>query len=125
MFANLNYAKVWKIYPPDKSDQKYTKVQLSTSRRVGEGKYETDFSGYAKMVGKAYDKSLELEAQDGIKILKCGVTTSYNKEQKKNYESFLIFDFEFTNKNKESETGSNNSDDFMELPEDAKLPFED
>lgn len=124
MFANNNYAKVWKIYPPEKSGQKYTKVQLSTSRRVGEGKYETDFSGYIKMVGDAYDKSLELEAQDSIKILKCGVTTSYNKEQKKNYESFLIFDFEFSNKNKQKEVDGS-SDEFMELPDDAKLPFED
>ena len=33
MFANNNYAKVWKIYPKEKKDQKFTLVQLSTSRK--------------------------------------------------------------------------------------------
>ena len=33
MFANNNYAKVWKIYPKNGKEQKYTQVQLSTSRK--------------------------------------------------------------------------------------------
>ena len=124
MFANMNYAKVWKIYPPEKKDQKYTKVQLSTSRKQKDGSYNTDFSGYVRLVGQAFEKSKELEAQDSIKILKCGVTTSYDKANNKNYETFVVFDFEFANKNKQKEVEGDGSD-FMTLPDDAKLPFED
>ena len=122
MFANNNYAKVWKIYPPDKKEQKYTLVQMSTSRKQKDGSYNTDFSGYVRLVGKAFDKSKELEAQDSIKILNCGVSTSYDKKNGKNYETFIVFDFEFGNKKKQEVV---DGDDFMTLPDDAKLPFED
>ena len=124
MFANMNYAKVWKIYPPDKKEQKYTKVQISTSRKQKDGSYLTDYSGYVRLVGKAFEKSHELEANDTIKILNCGVSTSYDKKNNKNYETFVVFDFEFSNKNKENAVSGDGSD-FMTLPDDAKLPFED
>ena len=124
MFSNNNYAKVWKIYPPEKKDQKYTTVQMSTSRKQKDGSYNTDFSGYVKMVGKAYEKSKELEAQDSIKLTHCGVTTVYNKDKNENYTTFLLFDFDFANKHKQKEVDGSGSDDFMALPDDEKLPFE-
>lgn len=126
MFANNNFAKVWKIYPNEKEGQKYRLVQMSTSRKnKKDGTYTTDFSGYVRMVGKAFEKADELEAKDGIKILSCGVTTSYNKEQNKNFEQFIVFDFEFSDEKKAKEASKiTNPDDFMELPDDdAELPF--
>lgn len=127
MFANNNYARVWKIYPPQKKEQKFTLVQMSTSQKDKKtGEYKTDFSGYVKLIGKAFEKSKELEAKDSIKILKCGVTKIYDKEKQENYETFLIFDFDFANekKQKEAEMGV---DDFMSMDdiENVKLPFED
>lgn len=125
MFANNNYAKVWKIYPKNEKDQKYTCVQLSTSRKQKDGSYKTDYSGYVRMVGDAEEKAKELEAQDRIKLLKVGVTNFYNHElKKKSADQFICYDFEFDNQQKQA-TVSGESDDFMELPEDAKLPFED
>ena len=125
MFANGVFAKVWKIYPPKKKDQRFTVVQMSTSQKDKKtGEYKTDFSGYVKLVGDAFENSKELEAKDSIKINKCGVTTMYDKAKNENYETFLVFDFSFVNekKQKDAEIGV---EDFMELADDMKLPFED
>lgn len=122
MFANNNFAKCWKIYPKNDKDQKFTTVQLSTSRKDKEsGKYTTDFSDYVKMVGEAEKKAKELEAQDRIKFTKVGVSNSYNKETGKKFYQFICFDFEFDNQQKQGDS----SDEFMQLPDDEKLPFED
>ena len=124
MFANNNYAKVWKIFPKEKKEQRYTVVQLSTSRKDKKtNSYSTDFSDYVRMVGEAEKKAAELEAQDRIKLVTTGVTNSYNKEQKKSYYQFVCFDFEFDNQQKQAQTSGD--DDFMELPDGEKLPFED
>ena len=124
MFANNNYAKVWKIYPKDKKDQKYTTVQLSTSRKnKKDNSYYTDFSGYVRMVGDAETKAAELEANDRIKLLSVGVTNSYNKEtKKKTADQFVCYDFEFESEKKKAES---NSDDFMDMPDDLPVPFAD
>ena len=122
MFANNNYAKVWKIFPKEKKDQKYTVVQLSTSRKDKKNNtYTTDFSGYVRLVGKAEEKAAELEAQDRIKMLTVGVTNSYDKEKKQTYTQYVCFDYECEKK----EQANVDADGFMEMPEDAKLPFED
>lgn len=127
MFANNNYAKVWKIFPKEKKDQKYTVVQLSTSRKnKNDNTYATDFSGYVRLVGKAEEKAAELEAQDKIKLTMVGVTNSYNKDTKKTFTTYVCFDFEFDNQQKQTQAnGGVDENGFMELPDDAKLPFED
>lgn len=124
MFANNNFAKVWKIYPKDKKEQKYTVVTLSTSRKNRkDNTYYTDFSGYVRMVGDAETKAAELEANDKIKLLSVGVTNSYNKEtKKKSADQFVCYDFAFDNEKKQAETSG---DDFVDIPDDLKLPFED
>ena len=125
MFANNNFAKVWKIFPKEKKEQRYTTVQLSTSRKDKKNNtYTTDFSDYVRLIGDAEEKAAELEAQDRIKLLSVGVSNSYNKEQKKTYYQFICFDFEFDNQQKKA-ASDGNPDDFMELPEGEKLPFED
>ena len=124
MFANNNYAKVWKIFPKEKKDQRYTVVQLSTSRKnKKDNTYTTDFSDYVRLVGEAETKAAELEAQDKIKLLTVGVSNSYNKDQKKTYYQCVCFDFEFDNQQKQA--AATGDDEFMQLPDDAKLPFED
>ena len=125
MFANNNYAKVWKIFPKEKKEQRYTVVQLSTSRKDKKTKeYTTDFSDYVRLVGTAEEKAAELEAQDRIKLLSVGVTNSYNKETKKKSEQFVCFDFDFDNQRKQAESNGN-GEEWAELDENAKLPFED
>ena len=125
MFANNNYAKVWKIFPKEKKEQKYTVVQLSTSRKDKKtNSYSTDFSGYVRLVGTAEEKAKELEAQDKIKLLTVGVTNSYDKASKKTFTQYVCFDFEFDNSQKQAETNGS-GDEWAEMDENAKLPFED
>ena len=124
MFANNSYAKVWKVYPKKEKDQKFTLIQLSTSRKDSrDNSYTTDFSGYARLCGEAEKKAASLEASDSIKLLKVGVTNFYNKEKDYTTTTYLIFDFEFGEK-KQKEIKENDSDDWVnaDIPEDA-LPF--
>lgn len=122
MFANNSYAKVWKIEPKDKPEQKYTVVQLSTSKKNKQtNKYETDFSGYARLIGEAEKKASSIEAKDSIKLINVGVTTNYNAETRKSFTQFLVFDFETTEKKNSSEGEWVNTDDIK----DEDLPFAD
>ena len=121
MFADNKYAKVWKIFPKDKDGQKFTDVQLSTSRKTKNG-YETDFADNARLIGDAHNKAAELEANDRIKILSCGVTNFYSKEKGKKYYTFCIFDFEFDNKQKQAESQGDEWIDTSKIPDD-ELPF--
>lgn len=121
MFANDKYAKVWKIYPAKNADQKYTDVQLSTSKKTKQG-YETDFNDNIRLIGEAHKKAAELEANDRIKILSCGVSNFYNKEQNKKYYTFCVFDFDFDNKQKQAESKGEEWIDTSKIPDD-ELPF--
>lgn len=129
MFGEKKFAKVWKIYPKEKNDQKYTDVQLSTSvKKKGSKEYTTDFSDNARLIGDAHEKASELEANDRIKILNCGVSNYYNKEKDRKFYTFCIFDFEFENNQKkekhETEQKGEEWVDISSIPE-SELPFAD
>jgi hypothetical protein len=90
MFSNNSYATIWKINPHDK----YLDVQLSTSRKNHDtNEYETDFSGFVRFVGKAFEKGKNLREGDRIKTLSCGVSNHYDKERNITYNNFLMFDY--------------------------------
>ena len=125
MFANDKYAKVWKIFPKEKADQKYTDVQLSTSKKEkGKREYTTDFSDNARLIGTANEKAAQLEANDRIKILSCGVSNFYSKDKGRKYYTFCIFDFEFDNNKKQAES---NGEEWIDVSQfkDEELPFAD
>lgn len=122
MFANDSFAKVWKIIPKESEEQKYTQIQLSTSKKNKKtDRYETDFSDYARLVGDAEKKAGNLEAEDKIKIVKCGVNNHYDKEKRKMFYQFVIFDFEIEKKKQSNDT------DWVKMDEipDSELPFAD
>ena len=121
MFANDKFGKIWKIYPKDKADQKFTDVQMSTSKKTKKG-YETDFNDNVRLIGEAHTKAAELEANDRIKILSCGVSNYYNKETRKKYYTFCIFDFSFVSDKKETEAKGEEWIDTSKIPDD-ELPF--
>lgn len=130
MFQNDTYAKVWKIYPKEKAEQRYTDIQISTSKKVKgkKGEYLTDFSDNARLIGKGQEKAADLEANDRIKITSCGVSNYYNKEKNKKYYTFCIFDFDFENKTKkEKQEAEENGDEWVDMSEipDSELPFAD
>ena len=128
MFAINNYAKVWKVYPKKEKDQKFTMIQMSTSKKTKTG-FETDFSGNVSLVGEAEKKAGTLEAQDRIKLSRVGVTNYYNKEKNFTTVNYLIFDFEFSDDKKQKATSGeagSDPDDWMnaDIPDDG-LPFAD
>ena len=129
MFQNGKFAKVWKIYPKEKDGQKYTDVQISTSKKEkGKKDYTTDFSDNARLIGEAHKKAADLEANDRIKILDCGVSNFWSKEKNRKYYTFCIFDFEFDKKDKQEKTefeaNGNEWVDASKIP-DEQLPFAD
>lgn len=124
MFANNSYGKVWKIFPKEKPEQKFTMIQLSTSKKNKQtNKYETDFSGFVRLIGDAEKKAETLEADDRIKLLNVGVTNKYDKETRKTTTNHLCFDFEIASENKSKSSDSEwvKTDD---IP-DNELPFAD
>lgn len=129
MFADNKFAKVWKIYPKEKQDQKFTDVQLSTSKKgAKKGEYITDFSDNARLIGEAHTKAADLEANDRIKIKSCGVTNFYSKEKNKKFYTFCIFDFEFDSRQKQEKADAQANDETwvdMSVISDEDLPFAD
>ena len=129
MFSQGSYAKIWGIKKSSYGD--YYEVSLSTSRKNGDGEYETDFSdNFVRFVGKAKEKVPTIQENDKIRIEKCGVTTFYNKEKKIKYTNYVVFDFEMgdgtpsssvkrTKQNDEKES----TQTVEETDNDYELPF--
>jgi hypothetical protein len=87
MFSLNSWVKVWKIQTQDK----YTRIQCSTQQKK-DGKYTTDFSGYATLVGEAHKKAVNIAERDSIKITNFGLTSSSSNG--KYYTNIIVFDFE-------------------------------
>lgn len=92
MFSSGSWATVWAT--EDKGN--FTQVELSTSRkRKDTDEYETDFSSkFVRFIGTAHQEAEKLKRGDRIKLANCGVTTSYDKENKRSYTNFLVFAIE-------------------------------
>lgn len=122
MFSVNSYLKVWKI--KDVKD-KYVEAQCSTSKKIADGQYETDFSGFVRFVGHAFNKVKNMSEGDSFKILQCGVTTQFVKEKNTTYTNYVVFDVE-VGTNNGNKPQVNNSTQFMNIPdgvEDEGLPF--
>ena len=126
MFAKDKFAKVWKVFPKDKADQRFTDVQLSTSKKTKQG-YETDFNDVVRLIATANDKVAELEANDRIKILDCGVSNYYNKEKGRKYYTFCVFDFSFVSDKKQEKSDNADNEEWVDMSNisDDQLPFAD
>lgn len=122
MFSNNSIAKLWetKIY------DNFTIATISTSRKNADGRYETDFRRKVKFCGNAHKK----HPQEGqrIKILSCGATCEYNKEQQVERINFVIFDYELLEKTTAQNDNSSKSfpkkNTVQQYPNfDEDLPF--
>lgn len=100
MFSVGSYAKLWQI---KEIKEKYSEVSISTSRKNKEGKYEQDFGGFVRMVGQAHEQINYLTEGDSFKIVRCGVSNTYDKEKKVTYNNFVIFEIEADEKEAEEE----------------------
>jgi len=91
-FRKDAYAKIWEVKP--NSSGKSTSVRLSISRKVGEGQYEEDFSGYVAFIATANTLAAKLKANDRIKLGDVDVSSKYNADKKERSFSFKVFSFE-------------------------------
>lgn len=107
-FRQGGYATVWEVV---RSGDKFTKARVSTSRKNKQtDQYETDFSGFVSFVGAAHSKMGGIQERARIKVLNCDVTNEYNKEEKREYTNYTIFDFEFAD-------GSSSNDSQQAAPQ--------
>lgn len=114
MFSNNSYATIWSI----EDKEKYSDGRITTSRKDQNGNYKTDFSGFVRFVGDAYEKSKDLSERSRIHILNCGVGNSYDKEKNVTYWNPIVFDFEHVESKTQAQ--ANNS-----VEEDDDSPFGD
>ena len=92
MFSNNAYAKVWEVQETTNQNGTTKKtLRVSTSKKKEDGTYETDFSGFVTLVGKAKEKAVA--DGDRIQFLSVGVTNNYDKEKKITYTNYTCFDF--------------------------------
>ena len=86
------YGKIWSVEP---GKGNYTKCRMSISRKNKEtGEYDQEFSGFVMFIGQAHAKAQRLKEGDRIKLGDVDVTTTYNKEQNREYVNYKCFDFE-------------------------------
>lgn len=103
-FRTGGYMSCWGTEPSRSGNT--TKVRLSSSRKNKlTGEYEQDFSGYCTFIGKAHEMAQNLQPKDRIKILECDVGTTYDKEKKKEYVNYKVFDFEMADGSTPSASG--------------------
>ena len=95
MFSVGSYAKVWEV---KRIEDKYMDIRISTSKKVDEGKYEQDFGGFVRLVGKARSAGEYLKEGDSFKIARCGVENHYDKDRKTTYTNYIIFELETDDK---------------------------
>lgn len=92
MFSAGSFAKVWEI--KDIKD-KYSDIRISTSHKdKATEKYEQDFGAFVRLVGQAHQQVNYLSEGDSFKIVRCGVTNTYDKEKKVTYTNYVIFEIE-------------------------------
>ena len=115
MFSNNSYAMVWAVEPAQSGN--YTKVRLSTNGKDKDGNIAQDFGDFCMFVGKANESARKLKEKDRIKILNCGVKNTYNRETKRNFYNFIVFDFEMSN-------GSGNSKSTQSSPKRPSFEVE-
>lgn len=92
MFSAGAWAKIWEI---KEIREKSSDIRISTSVKNKEtGKYEQDFGGFVRMVGQAHKQLQYMSPEDRFKIVRCGVSNTYDKEKKVTYNNFVIFEIE-------------------------------
>lgn len=91
-FRCNSYAVCWEITP---GKGNYLTARMTTSKKNREtGEYETDFSGYVRLVGNARTKGESLKPRDRIQLKEIDVTNRYDKEARREYVSYVCFDFD-------------------------------
>jgi len=98
-FRNNAIATIWKVKESN-GENRFRDVQISTSRKNRKtGEYESDFSGFVRFVGNAMTGVEALKEKDRIVLKNVDVSRKYDKEKKKEFVHFIVFDWEpYSNK---------------------------
>lgn len=92
-FRPNSFATVWSVEP---GKGKFTKVRISVSKKNAQtGEFEQDFSGFCMFVGNAHAKAAKLKEKDRIRLGDIDVTSTYDRQGKKEYINFKVFSFDF------------------------------
>lgn len=120
-FRQGSFAKIWDV----ERREKFTKLRISISKKNKQtGQYESDFTGFVALIGKAHQDGASLAAGDVIKIGECEVTNRYDKEKQKEYTNFNVYSFEDANSG--SSGSSAPKSDYQPVADDGddgELPF--
>lgn len=103
-FRNGAFASVWSVEP---GKGNFSKVRLSISRKNRDGKYEQDFAGFCTFVSQAHAKAARLKEKDRIRLGDVDVSNSYDKDKKKEYVNFKVFDFDMADEANASAKAAN------------------
>ena len=96
--------------------ERFARVKISTGDKQKDGSY-VNTNWFATFVGKAFDKLEQLESRDKIKI-SGKVSNPYNKDKEKSYLNCVVFDFEFSDADKN--VGNDEMDEGLD---DEQMPF--
>lgn len=128
-FKNGAYATLWE-HKDGKGN--YHDGRISTSKKYNDN-YEEDFGAWVRFIGDAKTKCEKLsDKRHRIKIISCEVTNRWDREAKKEYVNFAIFDFELvddgnknnsSNKNKKNDTSDNTSDNKTDESDESDNQF--
>ena len=91
-FRTGAFATVWSV---EEGKGKFSKVRLSISRKDRDGQYVQDFSGFCDFIGAAHAKAGKLRERDRIKLGDTDVSSRYDKDQRREFTNFKVFDFEY------------------------------
>lgn len=120
---NGAYATVWEAKP---GKGNYMDVRLSTSRKNKQtDSYETDFSGWARFIGKANDLG-QLSERTRVQLNEVEVTNHYDKEKNQTFWNVAVFDASLCDSNApKSAQAPEVKNDFMHIPDDIDddIPF--
>jgi len=117
-FRKDAFAKVWEVKP--NNGGKSTSVRLSISRKVAEGQYEEDFSGYVIFIATANTRAAALKKNDRIKLGDVDVSSKYNPANKERTFSFKVFSFEMADGTPQGTTKKKGNT--LDAIEDGELP---
>lgn len=119
-YGTGKFVTVWKI--EDKG--KYSDVQISSSSKNKEGKYETDFTAIARFIGHAHNKLSQIKLKDLIKLVSCEVKNKYDKEKKViTYTNYAVFDFEPFNANSSTAPATKQDEPNVSIEDPDEMPF--
>lgn len=119
---NGAYAKIWEV---KKGNGKYYDARISTSRKMPDGSYETDFSGFVRLIGKAAADAESFNGGERVRIGEFEVTNKFDKEKRVTYTNYAVFTFleEGDNPTQQRNTANNQQRRQPEPDIDGELPF--